>query len=161
MSEQLLTLPRPRGILRWFLRLPIGLYRARLGFLLGDRFLMLTHVGRKTGQLHQTVVEVVQHDLATDTYYVVSGWGEKASWYQNIMAHPQATIQVRNQKLTAMAERVSTDKGAQIMMDYARKHPFALRELARIMKYPLDGSEASVNNLGRNVPIIAFGTKSG
>jgi deazaflavin-dependent oxidoreductase (nitroreductase family) len=161
MSDQLFSLSLPHGILKWLLRLPIGLYHAHLGSLLGDRFLMLTHVGRKTGQLHQTVVEVVQHDPATDTYYVVSGWGERANWYRNILAHPQVTIQVRNQKLMAIADRVSPNEGGQIMMDYARKHPFALRELARIMKYPLDGSEASANNLGRIIPIIAFRTRPG
>lgn len=161
MSDQLLSLPLPHGILKWFLRLPIGLYHIHLGGLLGDRFLLLTHVGRKTGLPHHTVVEVVQHDQATETYYVVSGWGEKANWYRNILAHPQVTIQVRNQKLMAVAERVSPDEGAQIMLDYARKHPFALRELAKIMKYPLDGSEASASDLGKNVPIIAFRTRPG
>ena len=123
MSDQLFSLPLPQGILKCFLRLPIGLYQIHLGGLLGDRFLLLTHIGRKTGLPHQTVVEVVQHDRATETYYVVSGWGEKANWYQNIMAKPKVTIQVRNQKLAAIAERVSPDNGAQIMLDYARKHP--------------------------------------
>jgi hypothetical protein len=59
----------------------------------------------------------------------------------------------------AEAERVPPEQGAQIMLDYACKHPLALRELARIMKYPLDGSEASAMNLGRNIPIIALKAK--
>jgi hypothetical protein len=35
----------PRGLARLAFRLPIWLYRLRLGWLLGDRFLLLTHIG--------------------------------------------------------------------------------------------------------------------
>jgi hypothetical protein len=55
----------PRGLLRLALRLPIWLYRWRLGWLLGDRFLLLTHTGRKSGLPRQVVLEVVHHDEAT------------------------------------------------------------------------------------------------
>ncbi len=158
MSDQLFSSPLPRGILRWLFKLPIGLYRVHLGGLFGDRFLLLTHVGRKTGRSRQTVIEVVQYDRADETYYVVSGWGIKSNWYQNIMAIPEVTIQVGNQKMHAIAERVSPERGAEIMVDYAHKHPIALRELSRIMKYPLDGSEDSARSFGTNIPIIAFKT---
>jgi len=156
MSETLFSVPLPKGLLAWLFKLPISFYRMHLGGLLGDRFLLLTHTGRKTGRLHQTVVEVVQHDRASETFYVASGWGEKSNWYKNIMAHPQVTIQVGNREYSAMSERVSSEQGAQIILDYARKHPLALRELSRIMHYPLDGSEASAMNFGRNIPILAF-----
>jgi deazaflavin-dependent oxidoreductase (nitroreductase family) len=156
MSETLFSVPLPKGLLAWLFKLPIGFYRMHLGGLFGDRFLLLTHTGRKTGRLHQTVVEVVQHDRISETFYVASGWGEKSSWYKNIMAHPQVTIQVRNREYSAMAERVSPEQGAQIIQTYAREHPLALRELSRIMHYPLDGSEASAMNFGRNIPILAF-----
>ncbi len=35
---------------------------ARLGWLQGSRFLMLTHIGRKSGLARQTNIEVVGHD---------------------------------------------------------------------------------------------------
>ncbi len=93
MSKSIVDRP-PSKALRLGLRLPIWLYRARLGWLLGDRFLMLTHTGRKSGLPRQTVIEVVQHDKGTDTYYVVSGWGEKSDWYQNIRKSPSVTVHV-------------------------------------------------------------------
>ncbi|MFL7870015.1 MAG: nitroreductase family deazaflavin-dependent oxidoreductase, partial [Anaerolineales bacterium] len=80
MSKSIVDTP-PSKALRFGLRLPIWLYRLRLGWLLGDRFLMLTHTGRKSGLPRHVVIEVVQHDKETDTYYVVSGWGEKSDWY--------------------------------------------------------------------------------
>jgi hypothetical protein len=37
-------------LLRLLFRTPTMLYRIRMGWLLGDRFLLLTHTGRKTGK---------------------------------------------------------------------------------------------------------------
>lgn len=45
--------------MRWFVRAPIWLFRARLGFLLGSRLLMLEHLGRKSGGRRHVVLEVV------------------------------------------------------------------------------------------------------
>src|SRR5574339_1000973 len=94
----------PSKALRFGLRLPIWLYRLRLGWLLDNRFLMLAHKGRISGQLHQTVIEVVQHDKATDTYYAVSGWGAKADWYQNIQKNPLVTVHVSGRSFQARAQ---------------------------------------------------------
>ena len=44
------------GLKRIMFRAPIFLYRIGLGGLLGKRFLLLNHIGRKT------VMEVVNHD---------------------------------------------------------------------------------------------------
>jgi F420H(2)-dependent quinone reductase len=84
MSTKLSDTKPPRGVLRWLLRLPIWLYRLRMGRLLGNRFLMLTHIGRKSGQPRQSVLEVVGHDEATGIYIIASGWGEQADWLRNI-----------------------------------------------------------------------------
>jgi len=158
MSDQISSMSLPRGFLAWLLRAPIWLYRFHLGSLLGNRFLLLTHTGRKTGRTRQTVIEVVQYDEAFGVYFVASGWGEKSNWYKNIMANPNVAIQVKNKKFKAVAERVTPVMGGQIMLNYAHEHPFALRELSRFMKYPLDGSEESAMNFGRIIPIIAFRT---
>lgn len=70
----------PTGLLRLLLRLPNCLYRLHLGWLLGSRFLLLAHRGRRSGRWRQTVVEVVQHNPGSDTYFIASGWGEKSNW---------------------------------------------------------------------------------
>lgn len=149
-------IPRPRGCLLRLFRAPIGLYKIGLGGLLGERFLLLTHTGRRSGLPHQTVIEVVRHDPLADVYTVVSAWGEEADWYKNVMAHPGVEIQVGRRRRRAEAERVSPAEGAQIMLEYARKNPAALRMIARFMHYPLDGSEVSVRVFGEKIPIIVF-----
>ena len=45
--------------------------------MVGERFLLLTHTGRNSGVPRQTILEVLQHETASDAYYVLSGWGER------------------------------------------------------------------------------------
>lgn len=161
MTEKRFSSPPPRGLTGWLMRLPVWLYRAGLGGLLGKRFLMFTHTGRKTGRKRQTVVEVVDHDPAAGVYYVVSGWGERSDWYRNVMANPRVAVQVGNHKFDATAERLAPEEGARIMLSYAREHPQALRMLAQMMNYPLDGSEESAQEFGRMIPVLAFRPVSG
>lgn len=57
------------------LRLPIYLYHAGLSSLLDHRFMLLTHRGRKSGRVYETVLEVILYHPQTQTSFVASGWG--------------------------------------------------------------------------------------
>ena len=122
-----------KGWLRFGMRLPLWLYRLDLGWLLGERFLRLTHIGRKSGQPRQTVLEVVDHDRATDSYIVTSGWGEKSDWYQNILKTPQVKIDVGRSHLNVIAEHLSKDEAEQWLFNYAQAHPRTFQNLAKFM----------------------------
>src|SRR5690348_16683113 len=50
---------------RLMYRAPIVLYRMGLGWMLGHQFLLLTHAGRKTGRVHETVLKVLRYDPRT------------------------------------------------------------------------------------------------
>ena len=156
MTKSIVDHPPTRS-LRFGLRLPIWLYRMHLGWLLGDRFLMLTHIGRKSGQPHQTVTEVVQHDKATDSYYVVSGWGEKSDWYQNIQKNPSVIIQVSSRKFQASAKFILPAKAIEIMEVYIHEHPLAFKELSSLFlgKRMEPGDEAA-QRLAEKMPMVAF-----
>jgi hypothetical protein len=66
---------KPAGALRLAFRLPIYLYRLNLGWMLGHRFLLFVHLGRKSGLLRETVLEVILYDPATRESVVLSAWG--------------------------------------------------------------------------------------
>ena len=156
MSKSIVDKP-PGKALRFGLRLPIWLYRARLGWLLGGRFLMLTHTGRKSGLARQTVIEVVQHEKATDTYYVVSGWGEKADWYQNIRQTPSVTVHTGRRTFQSNAEFIPVDDAVDILKAYAREHPTAFNELSGLflgerMKPDSDAPQ----RIAGKMPMVAF-----
>jgi len=156
MLEKIKDARPPRGLARLAWRAPIWLYRLGLGDLLGKRFLLLTHTGRKSGLPRQNVLEVVRHDEETDAYIVASGFGEKADWYRNIIAQPLVAIQVGKQHMAARAEQLPTPEAVREMLDYNRRHPTALRTLAGIMGYRTDGSEDDIRALGEIIPIVAF-----
>ncbi|HRW03930.1 MAG TPA: nitroreductase family deazaflavin-dependent oxidoreductase [Caldilineaceae bacterium] len=146
----------PTGITRFFFRLPIWLYRFHLGWLLGGRFVLINHIGRKSGQVRQVVVEVVRHDQVSDSYIVCSGFGQKAQWYQNLLATPDVTIQVGARKLAVHAEPLSSEAGGDEMVDYAQRNPTAARNLSKFMGFDLDGSEAGYRKAGQQLPFIAL-----
>lgn len=137
----------PAGVARLLLRLPILLYRAGLGRLLGARFLLLEHTGRSSGRLRQTVLEVAGHDTAQDTYYVAVGFGPSSDWYRNLLVTRECTIRVRGQRSARKARPLSAGEGADLMADYARRHPGAARGLMRFMGFRVDGSEADYRDV--------------
>jgi deazaflavin-dependent oxidoreductase (nitroreductase family) len=144
------------GLKRYLFRAPIFLYRIGLGGLLGKRFLLLNHIGRKSGQQRQTVLEVVNHDKETDTFYIASGFGKKSDWYLNILEHPQVNIQVGWRKMAVTAVPLSPEESGKAMVDYARRHPNAAKNLGKLIGYDAT-SEAEYRAIGRDaIPFIAL-----
>jgi deazaflavin-dependent oxidoreductase (nitroreductase family) len=153
---------KPTGPLRWLLRMPRWLYHAGLGWILGQRFLLLRYVGRKSGLLRETVIEVVGHDKENDTYYVASGWGDRSDWFQSIRTNPDVQIQVGRRKLSARAQVVDAEEGARQLFVYARNHPSAFRELSRLITgKAFEGTDKECHEFARMVPVIAFHPKAG
>ena len=156
VAEKIKEVQSPRGLARLAWRAPIWFYRLGLGGLFGQRMLLLNHVGRKSGQMRQNVLEVVRHDEKSNSYIVASGFGEQADWYKNITVHPQVTIQIGNKHITALAERLPVEQATDEMLDYNHRHPIALRTLSGILGYKSDGSEADIRFLAKVIPIMAF-----
>ena len=149
--------PEPRGYMRIGLRIPIFLYRIKLGWLLGQRALLLTHTGRRSGQARQAVIEVVDHDAAGDTYYIASGWGEKSDWYRNIQKNAQVTVQVGNHRWPAQAVRLPDEAAANHFAVYAQKHPRAFRELTKLMVgEDFRDMNAACRRMAASIPLIAL-----
>jgi len=152
--------PPPRGFKAALWRAPIWLYRLGFGWMLGKRFLLLNHTGRKSGQFRQAVIEIVKIDSANNVFYSVSGFGEKANWFQNILHTPDVNIQVGSRRMPALAERLSRESGEKILSDYALQHPTALRELSKLLNIPYDGSPESITEMAKILPVVAFHTQN-
>jgi deazaflavin-dependent oxidoreductase (nitroreductase family) len=159
MPRKIREVHPPRGIMRWLVRLPIGLYRLGLGGLLGKRALMLTHTGRISGLTRRVVLEVVRHEPSSNTFYIASGWGEKADWLQNVLKQPQVIVHSGASKLDARARRIEPEEAEREMMDYNTRHPAALQTLAKVMGYEIDGTDEDARALGRLIPMVALQTQ--
>ena len=154
MPEKISEPKIPRGLARLAFRFPIRLFHAHMGWLMGHRFLLLTHTGRKSGLIRQNILEIVRYDNNTGVCVVASGWGEKSDWVRNITANPKIVYQVQNRQYTGIAERLVPEAAAQELYAYARHYKLAFRELAQFMGYRVDGSEEDIRAVGRILPMF-------
>ena len=145
----------PKGLLRLFLRCPILLYQLHLGWLLGHRFLLLTHVGRKSGMSRLTVLEVVSYESARQRCVIASGWGEKAQWFKNILVNPDVTVTLGMHRHRANARRLSKTEAELELRDYAYNHPWSMKQLNKTMLgKPFHGRDEDFQQLAAQVPLV-------
>lgn len=138
---------------RWFVRAPIWLYRARLGFVMGTRLLMLEHVGRTSGLRRYVVLEIVDHPVP-GRYVVVSGFGHRAQWFRNVAANPQVRIFLGSHApASAVAQRLDPDDSAASLHRYANAHPRSWAKLRPILEATLG---AHIDEEPPELPVIAF-----
>jgi deazaflavin-dependent oxidoreductase (nitroreductase family) len=155
MAKKVKDLSPPKGLARLLFRLPIWLYRAGLGWILGNRMLLLNHVGRKSGLIRQAVLEVVQHDPQSDEYVVAVGFGERSQWYQNILVQPDVDIVVGRRKLEVTAEQLAPQISGEVIVDFARRYPNEAK-LAGLLGFEVDGSEEDYREVGKMLTLIAL-----
>jgi deazaflavin-dependent oxidoreductase (nitroreductase family) len=144
---------------RLFFRAPIMLYRIGLGGLMPMQ-LLLTTVGRKTGRPRQAVVDVLKHDAATDTYYVVSAYGAHSDWYRNLEANPTVRAQVRWRKFPARATILPQDEAEDLLLDYWRRHRLYARVTMRLVGVKA-ASEEDVRAAARRLRVVAIQPEAG
>ena len=146
---------QPAGLTRFLFRMPIHLYRLRLGWLFGRRLLLLNHIGRVSGKPRQSVLEVAEHD--GDSYVVASGWGPTAAWYRNILHTPDVTIQAGTRTIPATAIPLDKEQGAQVFVRYGSRHRTAAKYvLPRMLGFSVDGSDADFHAVGQQLPFVRF-----
>ncbi|WP_420631325.1 nitroreductase family deazaflavin-dependent oxidoreductase [Candidatus Leptofilum sp.] len=144
------------GLKKFFFRAPLLFYRIGLGGLLGKRFLLLNHIGRKSGQPRQAVLEMVNYHPETNTHFIAVGFGKKSDWYLNILAQPKVDIQVGWRKLAVTAVPLTPDQSGEAMADYARRYPTAAKNLVKFIGYTAS-TEEEYRTLGReSIPFIAL-----
>jgi deazaflavin-dependent oxidoreductase (nitroreductase family) len=145
----------PTGLTRLLFRLPIYAYRLCLGWVFGDRLLLLNHIGRVSGKQYQTILEVAEHGAGDGSYVVASGWGPSAAWYRNIRQNPEVSIQVGTRTMAVKAVPLDQDTGAEIFARYASRHPrLAKFVLPRVLGMSVDGSEVDFREAGRHMPFV-------
>jgi len=146
--------------LRRLLRAPRHLYRHRLGWLLGHRFLQLSHQGRRTGRQHHTVLEVVRYDRATGEATVVSGFGARSDWFRNLQAGSEAVVSIGRSRAPARYRIVDADEATDVIADYERRaglaRPVVRAALSRLLGWPYDGSDDARRRLAVELPMVAF-----
>ena len=98
-----MTYPDPGTLNRWLFQVPAIWWRMGLGPIQGRWQLVLTTRGRKSGLPRHTMLSRAR---LGDKSYVISGWNQRADWYQNISHDPRVTVQTDQNTYPARARRV-------------------------------------------------------
>lgn len=129
---------------------PVLLYRLGLGKLFGNYVLILSTTGRKTKKTHHTPVEYFYHE---GKYYIISGFGDRPDWYQNIQASPQVTIQNGFERICATARPPETEDEWEAIQLYLTQSPVG----KLLMAESRESSEgAELHEQMKQWPVLTF-----
>lgn len=147
-------------VVRRLLRAPGRLYDWDMGWLLGRRFLRLTHVGRRSGRVYRTVVEVVGENPATGEVFALSGFGRSADWFRNLQAGPALEVKVGRDHFRPAHRVLDEDEAAAVLAAYEQRNravaPVVRRVLSWLVGWRYDGSDPARRRLMQELPVVAF-----
>ena len=148
---------RPPAALRLAFKIPTLIYRVGLGRLLGRRFLLLIHRGRKSGLARRTVLEVIKHETDPAAAAVLSGWGERSQWFRNLQAAPPIAVSIGGERwLNPQCEVLEPDQVVEAVEEYRRNHRLLMASLDRFFGWPRKASEEERRRLARDLCVVVF-----
>ncbi len=139
-------------------KLPLFLYRLGLGWLMGKRFMQVTHIGRRSGKVRRTVLAVLKFDETTKEIYAVSAW-KGSDWYFNIQATPALQVETGFVRYAPVQRTLSPEEITTTFMEYCKKHPFFSRMVCRIPGWKWDSTYEEFLELARSLHGVALRPK--
>lgn len=147
------------SVLRILLRLPLFIYAHDLGWIMGGRFLQLTHTGRSSGRRHTTVLEVTGH-TPTGELLVLSALGLQADWLRNLQAGGPALVTIGRCTTAITHRRLPTDEATAALADYERRNrllaPVVRRALSMLLGWRYRGSAENRRRAVTQMPLVAL-----
>ncbi len=155
-ERQLLGIRRTPGRLALAVfRMPSWLYSRGWGWMLGRTFLMLVHVGRTSGQPHNTVAMVLAE--ADDGEIVIcSAWGPDADWVRNLHAAPGREVRIAHYRFAPEHRFLSEDEAIAVALGFQRRHPRRLQLLSAVLGWGDLASDAAVREFVRGHPFVGL-----
>ena len=146
--------------IRWLIRLITVLHRwlylGTRGFLggagLGMEFLLLHHVGRRSGRRYVTPLLCIE---AGDGFALAASNGgdpREPAWWRNLQADPQAHVQFRRRHLDVVARAAQGEERERLWRALGESYRFfdryeetSGREIAVVVLEPAKGMDAEVS----------------
>jgi deazaflavin-dependent oxidoreductase (nitroreductase family) len=138
-----------------FFKMPLILYRLGLGWVLGKRFMLLTHVGRKSGKVYRSVLAVLCFDEKTQEIMAVSPWNS-SNWYRNIQSAPAIEVETGRVKYAPAQRSLTAEEIAAALIEFREKYPIFSRMVARIPGWKIDSTYDEFLALARTLRGVAF-----
>ena len=150
---------KPGPVKKWFLHAPAYVYRARLGFVFGKRFLMVEHTGRTSGTRYETVLEVAGRRPDRNEWYSTAGRGPTSDWYRNIEENGADAVWIGTTRYEHPGVRfLDAEESAAVFAVYEAKYPRTAEKLMSVMGVSYDGTDAGRIDMMRSIPMVAFRT---
>jgi deazaflavin-dependent oxidoreductase (nitroreductase family) len=144
-----------RGPANRLFRAPVYLYHWRCGWLLGNRFLLLIHIGRRTGLRRETVLELVEYRNNGPEAVAISGFGPTADRLRNIAAMPNPEVVIGSHRFAATCRVLGEDEAGRVIESYERHHPFIApiirAVLSRLVDWTYTGSKEDRRKVARQL----------
>lgn len=155
-----MTHRRPGPTLARLLQAPARLYDWNAGWILGRRFLRLTHVGRRTGRRYRTMLEVVGEDRERHELIVIAGLGRRAQWYRNVLAGGAVEVAIGHERFAPAIRALDAVEAAAVLAEYERRNryiaPLVRRALSWLVGWRYEGTEAGRRRLAADLPMVAL-----
>ena len=135
---------RPGKLQKIFFKVPVWLHKMGFGGwerLIGAQWMLITHIGRKSGRQYDSMVDVMDYDKVTDTYYIEAAYGARADWFKNIQASPNFSARVGRRKFLAHATLLSNENTADMLVKFYREKPAYTRSVMAMVGIKFNGEE--------------------
>lgn len=146
----------------WFMvpifKLPNLLYQLQMGWLLGNRFMQITHIGRRSGKIRKTILAVLRFNPQTQEILAVSAW-KGSDWYYNIQASPALQVESGRVHYVPQQRTLSPEEIAAAFVEYCEQYPIFSRIICRIPGWKWDSSYEEFLELARTLHGVAFQPK--
>ena len=147
---------RPGRLALVLFRLPLRLYRDGRGWLLGQTFLQLVHVGRRSGQPHGTVTMGLSYDADRQAAVICSAWGPDVDWVRNLRAHPALEVRIGRASFVPEHRFLTDDEAAAVAIDFRRRHPWRLRLMSAILGWGDLRSDDALRRFVHERPFVSL-----
>jgi deazaflavin-dependent oxidoreductase (nitroreductase family) len=137
-------------------RTPLWLYRRGWGWLLGRTFLMLVHVGRKTGRPHEMVAMILADDRDRGEVVIFSGWGPDVDWLSNLRAGPAREVHIARDCFVPEHRFLGEDEAVAVVAAFKRRHPGRVRLATAILGWGDLRSDVALRDFVRGHPFVAL-----
>lgn len=157
MEESNRLRPSPR--FKAFFDAPRWFYRHGLGWMLGKRFMALSHTGRRSGLERTTVLEIAVYNPDTAEMVVASAFGPNADWYLNIKAKPAHKVQVGRRAFTPQQRFLEPEEARTAAEAFCSKHRLEARAaipMFVVMGGAQKGEFTDPVDLLASLPMVAF-----
>jgi deazaflavin-dependent oxidoreductase (nitroreductase family) len=156
-SRPLLGLRRTPGRLTLAVfRLPLHLYRHGWGWLLGHTFLFLVHLGRTTGQPHETVAMVLGDDVVTGELVICSAWGPDTDWIRNLRSAPAKEVRIGRECFAPQHRFLTDDEAVTVGIAFRQHHPHRLRLISALLGWGDLRQDDAMRDFVRGHPFVAL-----